>query len=410
MSNCVSPGCTGAYESDGYCNRCGQQAPQTSVPDPGSAGKPASQSPILTSTGPTAGRRVSTARGRPGAGPIVPPIPRREPLSAVLSDPRVPQERRICRICKQPLRRDRGYCPRDGTQYCFVPRLFKGEQVERRYEVYGCLAWGGLGWIFLAKDTRLGDTVAERWVVLKGLIDVGDPDAVAAAVNERRFLVEVDHPNIVKIYDFAQHPDPFTGAMVGYIVMEYLGGRTLHDIFSRHLGPDGQRAPLPLPTVLDYGMEVLRALGYLHEKGLVYCDLKPDNVIQVEGQVKLIDLGAVLRTTDRSGAVYGTPGYQAPELEQERDPAEPSVASDLYTVGRMLAVLSFDFTGFSSKTYRHRLPDPVDDHLLAREESFHRLLRRATHDIPARRFESAEEMREQLLGVRAEVLSIEDGE
>ena len=94
----------------------------------------------------------------------------------------------------------------------------------------GCLAHGGLGWIYLARDRNVSDTVADRWVVLKGLIDTGDADAMAAAVTERRFLVEVDHPNIVKIHDFVQHPDPSTGTDVGYIVMEYVGGQSLRDL------------------------------------------------------------------------------------------------------------------------------------------------------------------------------------
>jgi serine/threonine-protein kinase PknG len=89
------------------------------------------------------------------------------------------------------------------------------------------VAHGGLGWIYLARDRNISDSGADRWVVLKGLINTGDPDAMAAAMAERRFLVEVDHPNIVKIHDFAQHPDPKTGEVVGYIVMEYVGGRSL---------------------------------------------------------------------------------------------------------------------------------------------------------------------------------------
>jgi serine/threonine-protein kinase PknG len=86
----------------------------------------------------------------------------------------------------------------------------------------------------------------------------------------------------------------------------------------------------------------------------------------------------------------------------------PSVATDLYTVGRSLAVLSFDFTGFTTR-YADRLPEPADVPLLAREESYHRLLRRATDPDPDRRFRSAAEMREQLLGVLREVLSAGDG-
>ena len=72
----------------------------------------------------------------------------------------------------------------------------------------GCLAHGGLGWIYLAVDRN----VADRWVVLKGLLDTGDEDALAAAVAERQFLAEVEHPLIVEIYNFVQHLDQRTGS------------------------------------------------------------------------------------------------------------------------------------------------------------------------------------------------------
>jgi serine/threonine-protein kinase PknG len=352
-------------------------------------------------------RRVSSAQTRLGAGLVeLAPVARRDPVSAVQHDPRVPEHRRVCRTCRKPVGRsrdgrpgrDRGFCPVDGTPFSFVPALAEGDLVEGRYEIRGCLAYGGFGWIYLARDGKLGDTHAERWVVLKGLIDVNDPDAVASAVNERRFLVEVDHPGIVKIYDFARHPDPHTGTIVGYLVMEYLGGRSLQDIHTTQPGP------LPLTTVLTYGLEILAALGYLHDNGLLYCDLKPDNVIHVGDALKLIDLGAVLRMSDREGAVFGTAGYQAPELERPDAPADPTVASDIYTVGRTLAALSLPIEGFGTR-HRHSLPDPAEAPLLADEESYHRLLLRATHPDPPRRFGSAEEMREQLHGVLAEVVA-----
>jgi len=70
--------------------------------------------------------------------------------------------------------------------------------VGGQYEVVGCLAHGGLGWIYLARDRN----VSGRWVVLKGLLNSGDPDAYAAAISERQFLAEVEHPLIVEIYNF----------------------------------------------------------------------------------------------------------------------------------------------------------------------------------------------------------------
>jgi serine/threonine-protein kinase PknG len=133
----------------------------------------------------------------------------------------------------------------------------------------------------------------------------------------------------------------------------------------------------------------------------VYCDFKPDNVIQTEEQLKLIDMGGV-RGVDSDGPIYGTVGYQAPEISTEG----PTVSSDLFTVGRALAVLTFEFKGYQS-TYKFTLPDGVP--LLEQQESFARLLRRATHGDPERRFASAGEMAEQLTGVLREVLATADG-
>jgi serine/threonine-protein kinase PknG len=296
-----------------------------------------------------------------------------------------------------------GSCPQDNTPFSFLPRLSPGELVDSRYEVFGALAHGAIGWIHLALDRNVSESGADRWVCLKGVIDTGDPDALSSTMAERRFLVEVDHPNIVKIHDIVRHPDRRTGHSVGYTVMEYVGGRSLRDLALANRGSDGRRVPLSLPQVLAYGLEVLPALGYLHGRGLLYCDFKPDNVIQSEEQVKLIDLGAVRRIGDDSSVLFGTPGYQAPELASSGS----SVGSDLYTVGRTLAVLSFNFDGFSTR-YADRLPDPGDVELLDREESFYRFLSRATHVDVRRRFHSAGEMAEQLLGVLRQVLSAED--
>jgi serine/threonine-protein kinase PknG len=133
----------------------------------------------------------------------------------------------------------------------------------------------------------------------------------------------------------------------------------------------------------------------------VYCDFKPDNVIQTEEQLKLIDMGGV-RGVDTEGPIYGTVGYQAPEIGADG----PSVSSDLFTVARTLAVLTFEFKGYQS-TYKFTFPDGVP--LLEQQESFARLLRRATDADPDRRFGSAGEMAEQLTGVLREVLAASDG-
>jgi serine/threonine-protein kinase PknG len=291
-----------------------------------------------------------------------------------------------------------GFCSGCGSSFSFAPKLEPGEVVGGQYKVLGCLAHGGLGWIYLATDRNLDN----RWVVLKGLLNSGDAAAQEAAVTERRFLAEVEHPNIVGVYNFVQHADRRTGEPAGYIVMEYVGGQSLKQILRERREANES---LPLASALAYAIEVLPALGYLHSRGLVYCDFKPDNVIQTEEQLKLIDMGGVRRVDDDESAIFGTVGFQAPEIAT----LGPTPASDLYTVGRTLAVLTFKFTGYQTEMYAHSLPDPAQVPLLAENESFLRALRRATHPDPALRFASADEMAEQLTGVLREVVAVSDG-
>jgi serine/threonine-protein kinase PknG len=333
-------------------------------------------------------------------------VPARDPADAVLADPQVPERRRFCARCDAPVGRTKdgrpglreGFCAACGSPYSFTPKLGRGDLVGGQYEVLGCLAHGGLGWIYLARDRNVSD----RWVVLKGLLNSGDTDAMAAALSERRFLAEVEHPSIVRIHNFVNHPDPKTGEPVGYIVMEYVGGRSLRDLLAERR--ESGAGPMPVEQAIAYLLEILPALDHLHGRGLLYCDFKPDNVIQTEEQLKLIDLGGVRRMDDDDSPIYGTVGYQAPEIATDG----PSVASDLYTVGRTLAVLTTDFSGFTGP-YAHRLPDVDEVPLFAAHEPYHRVLIRATHPDPAERFYSATELAGQLMGVLREILAAGDG-
>ncbi len=260
----------------------------------------------------------------------------------------------------------------------------------------GALAHGGLGWIYLAVDRNVDD----RWVVLKGVLDANDPAALAAARAERQFLAQLSHPNIVAIHNFVRHvenDDMGREHTADYIVMAYIGGSTLAQVRDAR----ADQGVLPVAHALTYMIKVLPALGYLHAEGHVYSDFKPDNVMQCERHLTLIDMGAVARVDDADAVVYGTVGYHAPEVVR----AELSPASDLYTVGRTLAVLALGIEPARGGVATE-LPD--DHPLLLRHESLHRLLLRATHPDPLYRFGSADEMAEQLDGVRREVLAVDE--
>ncbi|MFJ5560379.1 tetratricopeptide repeat protein [Streptomyces sp. NPDC093250] len=409
-------GGSGSSRSSGHSSRTSSQSSQSSKSrrsvsgrlSRSLSGRTSGRSVSVRSSGAAAG---SSSRGRLGAGLVqVPPIPRPDPRTMVPDNPEVPERKRFCSRsdCGAPVGRARsgrpgrteGFCTKCGHPYSFVPKLRCGDVVHGQYEVMGCLAHGGLGWIYLAVDRAVSD----RWVVLKGLLDTGDQDAMAAAISERRFLAEIEHANIVRIYNFVEHLDQRTGSLDGYIVMEYVGGKSLKEIANARRTPEGRRDPLPVEQACAYGIEALEALGHLHSRNLLYCDFKVDNAIQTEDELKLIDMGAVRRMDDEESAIYGTVGYQAPEVAD----AGPSVASDLYTVARTLAVLTFDFQGYTS-VFVDSLPDPDNIEVFRQYESFYRLLVRATDPDPARRFASAQEMTEQLTGVLREVVSLQSG-
>jgi serine/threonine-protein kinase PknG len=385
------------------------------------AGAEGTRAVLVTESGPvkveTTRPRLRTGRRRIGEGLVEIPIREDiEPASAILTNPVLPESKRDCSSCGRPVGRgvagrpgtSEGVCPHCGTLFSFSPQLEPGELVADQYEVQGCIAHGGVGWIYLAIDRNVSD----RWVVLKGLLQPGGEQAQAIAVAERQFLAMVNHPGIVKIYNFVEHPG-FDGRPVGYIVMEYIGGTTLQAILAKQQveTPEGepprtrgaveQKPMMPVEQALGYLLDVMPALSYLHSLGLVYNDLKPENIMLTEDNVELIDMGAVSGIGD-FGYIYGTKGFQAPEIVR----SGPTVATDIYTVGRTLAKLTVDM---SNDQHAETLPDPDEVPLFQRHESFYRLLVRATNPRPAQRFSSAEEMATQCRGVLREVLAEQTG-
>ena len=408
---CTRNNCNGTID-DGYCDACGMAALKsqseldlalvaTASNKPVQASsqslKTAPNSASVTGTGssPTSNRSSrGTRRSAPtvgkssrrqlGAGLVsIPELPSTKPELAILAEAKVPENKRFCAGCNQAVKRDKGFCTKCGQKYNFVPSLEPGDVVGEQYEVKGAIAYGGLGWIYLGFDKLLS-----RYVVLKGLLNSEDAASAAVALAERQFLAAVKHPNIVGIYNFVTYDAE------GYIVMEYVGGKTLKELRK-------ERGTLPVSEAIAYIHRVLGAFGYLHQLGLVYCDFKPDNVMLEGDDIKLIDLGGARKIDDPDGDIYGTIGYAAPEAGEG-----PTIASDLFTIGRTLAVLVTNIPGFSTE-YQYTLPSAQSDSIFAKQESLYRFLLKATAPSADDRFQTAEEMAEQLLGVLREVVAAE---
>ncbi|TCC00297.1 serine/threonine protein kinase, bacterial [Micromonospora zingiberis] len=383
MSCTRTVGCPGSVDETGYCDRCGLSP----VPPPVAADQP-DRSQVSRS----AARDSWTV-----ASLVSLPVLTFAPDQAVTQSLRVPEEARFC-AKGHPVGRgragrpglDEGFCPRCRTPFSFLPGLRPGVVVADRYQVVRCLARGGQGWIYLAKDTHQ-DHIE---VALKGVLHANDEKALAAAVQERQFLNSLDHPNIVRSIDFALHDDPVAGP-TGYIVMDYLDGMSLRRLLSAAKDPRQPDVTLPLDHILAYGHEILAALDYLHRRGLLYTDMKPDNVMRTADRVKVIDLGGVRREDGGCAGLVGSPDFLVSMEELQTRGA--TARSDLFALGRTLAEL------FAYHTPGPGTPGAARDALGV--ESFRRLVARATHPDWNRRFATASEMSEQLLGVLREIVA-----
>ena len=235
------------------------------------------------------------------------------------------------------------------------------------------------------------------------------------------------------------------------MVLEYVGGRTLDAIRGDFdlldlLSPDDGRViksgvlrkdltaedraliakaikygVLPPEQALAYLMALMPAFAYLHASGFTHNDMKPENVMIDGDRVKLIDLGAMRKIGDQGGLIFGTEGFIAPEASND-----PIAVSDLYAVGRTLAILLMDFLykcrtdtdAATRKTttrrlivsgYKSALPGPEDQPLMKRFDSIYRFLLRACHENPDERFQSADEMQSQMFGLLREVMALKEG-
>jgi len=205
--------------------------------------------------------------------------------------------------------------------------------LEGKYEILGKLREGGMGAIYKVRH-RLLEEVCVIKVMRPHLI--GDEELRARFLREARLAIKLRHANIAQLYDFTVDEEDGTA----FIVMEYISGKTLEDVLA-HGGPP------PLGLTLEIAQQSLRALGYLHRKGLIHRDISPDNLMvteDAEGQplVKLIDLGIAKILgiggdgLTQTGTFLGKVRYASPEQFSADGSGTIDARGDLYSFGIVL--------------------------------------------------------------------------
>src|SRR5262245_59692810 len=268
-----------------------------------------------------------------------------------------------------------------------------GQVFSNRYRIERELARGGMAEVYLARDESLN-----RLVALKALFPefAREPSFVERFRREAQAAANLNHPNIVGIYDWGQESGTY------FIVMEYVEGRSLRALM-RNEGPidPGQAA--------DITAEIASALAFAHRRGVVHRDVKPGNVlITPQGHVKVTDFGiARAGASDgltQTGSVMGTATYFSPEQAQGL-PVDGR--SDVYALGVVLYEMVTSvapFTGDSpvSVAYKHLREDAVPPSQRNPEmpPDLEQIIMTALAKDAEQRYQTADDMRADLLCFR----------
>jgi serine/threonine protein kinase len=278
--------------------------------------------------------------------------------------------------------------PDDPAEYCGT---------LGHYRVVRELGKGGMGYVFLAEDSRL-----ERQVALKVMNQkiASTPGSRKRFISEARAMASVHHDNVATIFEAGEHNG------TPYMAMELLEGATLENFRERHGAPDYHR-------LIAFARDIARGLAAAHAQGIVHRDIKPANIWldTKTNRIKILDFGLALAQTpvdqlSGRGAVIGTPGYLSPE-QARSEPLDDR--SDLYSTGVVLYELATGALPLKSKSVAGQLiailahdPLPLRERNDKIPQPLADLIHRLMAKEPRDRYSSAAELEQALERVEEE--------
>jgi serine/threonine-protein kinase len=283
-----------------------------------------------------------------------------------------------------------------------VAEVAENTLVDGRYRITGRIGTGGMADVYIAHDEHLGRDIALK--VLHRRFSQ-DQEFVERFRREASAAAGLQHPHVVNVFDRGEYDGTY------YIAMEFLRGRTLKDLIS-------QEAPLDQTRALDITVQILRAAGFGHRRGVIHRDFKPQNVIvDDDGGVKVTDFGiarAGASEITETGSIMGTGQYLSPEQAQGTVAEE---ASDLYSIGVMLfemltGRIPFDGDSAVAVALRHLTEPPPPVHTLRPDvhPALEAVVNQALAKDPGQRFLDADGFIAALEHVRPHLQAMHEGQ
>jgi serine/threonine protein kinase len=283
-----------------------------------------------------------------------------------------------------------------------------GTIFEGKYQVLEEIGRGGMGVVYRGHDLSL-----DRHVAIKVLPEQfnTDDDVIARFKKEAKAMASLDHPNIVPVYAIGQQ------GSFHYFVMKFLEGHTVAELLEK-MRADGRNRfePVQVQRIL---IQVCRGLAHAHQRGLIHRDIKPGNImVSSDGHATIMDFGIVKEekggeALTRTGLVFGTPEYMAPEQAQGH--AVPGPSTDLYSLGIVAYEMLSGVPPFRGDTpfsvvLKHikEPPEPLFERIPGVNRGFEQAIFRSLEKRPDGRYRAAEDMQRALESIDVELMEMDE--